>query len=59
MKKVKFKGGLKRQHNEGTLGMSVHSGISYKQPRRKKPKTIWEKFKEWCFTWNNERGQKK
>ena len=60
MKQTKFKGGLKRQHNEGTLGMSVHSGISYKRPKRKKPKTIWEKFIEWCYSWNNktnERGQ--
>ena len=61
MKQVKFKGGLKRQHNEGTLGddnvpFKIHKR---KKPKRNKPKTIWEKFKEWCFTWNNERGQKK
>ena len=53
MKQTKFKGGLKRQHNEGMLGMSVSSDISYKRPKRQKPKTIWEKFKEWCFSWND------
>ena len=45
MKAVKFKGGLNSQFKQGTLGMSVHSGISYKRP--KKPPTRWEKFKSW------------
>ena len=44
--KKKFRGSLKRQFNEGNLGMSVHTGISYKSPK-KKPKTRWERFKEW------------
>ena len=38
---------LKRQFNQGDLGMSVHTGISYKRPKKKKPKTKWERFKEW------------
>ena len=49
MKTAKFKGGLKRQHNEGTLGgVSVpFKTYSRKKPKRKKPLTKWEKFKEW------------
>ena len=45
--KTQFKGSLKRQFNQGDLGMSVHTGISYKRPKKKKPKTRWERFKEW------------
>ena len=37
--KKQFKGSLKRQFNQGTLGMSVHTGISYKRPKKNKPKT--------------------
>ncbi len=49
MKQVKFKGGLKRQHNEGTLGGDSVPFKIYnpKKPKRKKPKTSWEKFKDW------------
>ena len=47
MKTTKFKGGLSRQFKEGKIGMSVHTGISYKRPKKKKPKTKWEKIKEW------------
>ena len=32
--KKQFKGSLKRQFNQGTLGMSVHTGISYKRPKK-------------------------
>tara|TARA_B100000745_G_scaffold213242_1_gene141377 strand:+ start:321 stop:485 length:165 start_codon:yes stop_codon:yes gene_type:complete len=51
MKQVKFKGGLKRRHNEGTLGgdsvpFKIHKR---KKPKLKKPKTIWERFKEWLI----------
>ena len=51
MKQVKFKGGLKRQHNEGTLGGDSVPFRTYKRnkPKRNKPKTIWERFKEWYF----------
>ena len=31
--KTQFKGSLKRQFNQGDLGMSVHTGISYKSPK--------------------------
>ena len=46
MKNTQFKGSLKRQFNEGKIGMSVHTGISYKRPK-KQPKTKWERFKNW------------
>lgn len=55
MKQTKFKGDLKRQHNEGTLytkgtlDMSVNSCTSYKRPKIKKPKTLWQKIKEWLI----------
>ena len=52
MKRVKFKGGLKRQHNEGTLGEdSVPFRIKKRNKPSKptKPKTIWEKLKEWLI----------
>jgi len=51
MKQVKFKGGLKRQHNEGTLGEdSVPFKIHKRnKPKPKKPKTNWEKFKDWFY----------
>lgn len=46
MKNTQFKGSLKRQFNEGKIGMSVHTGISYKRPK-KQPETKWERFKNW------------
>ena len=49
MKTTKFKGGLSRQFKEGKIGMSVHTGISYKRPKKKKPKTKWEKINEWVL----------
>ena len=51
MKQVKFKGGLKRQHNEGTLGEDSVPFRTYKRkkPKQNKPKTIWGKFKEWLI----------
>ena len=60
MKQVKFKGGLKRRHNEGTLGgdsvpFKIHKR---KKPKLKKPKTIWDKFKEWCFSWNDRQNKR-
>lgn len=51
MKKVKFKGGLKRQHNEGTLGGESVPLKIYKRnkPKPKKTKNNWEKLKDWFY----------
>ena len=49
MKTAKFRGGLKRQHSEGTLGGDSVPFRTYRRTKRKpkKPLTKWEKFKEW------------
>ena len=48
MKTAKFRGGLKRQHSEGTLGGDSVPFKTYRRNKRKpkKPPTKWERFKE-------------